>query len=101
MVAQPVTRHEPRPPRPLHRRRRQTREGGQLAIVAAPNGGVFVALFDTISFDSSHACIVRHSATGEPLWSIDFAGVSARDAAFGPDGLLYVLQGEEVRRYVP
>ena len=70
-------------------------------ILTAPNGGVFVAWSDGDNEDSSHGRITRHGASGELLWSIDPAGDTPRDAAVGPDGLLYVLQGDEVHRYDP
>lgn len=70
-------------------------------IVAAPNGGVFVLWSDGIHEDSVVGRIARHSASGETLWEIDPAGQFLVDAAFGPDGLLYVLQDQEVHRYAP
>ncbi len=69
-------------------------------ILAAPNGGVFFMWGDGKE-DDSHAGIARHGASGEVLWSIHPAGARARDAAFGPEELLYVLQGGEVHRYAP
>lgn len=70
-------------------------------IVAAPNGGVFVVWSDSINEDDVHDRVARYGANGEQLWAIDPASRYAVDAAFGPDGLLYVLQDQEVRRYVP
>lgn len=70
-------------------------------IVAAPDGGVFVAWMRFDGFDQSHARVARHGATGETLWSIEYAGEFAKDAAFGADNRLYLLQGDQVRRYEP
>lgn len=70
-------------------------------IVAAPNGGVFVGWSHGDGEDQGHGRLARYSAAGEVLWSIDPAGDYLHDAAFGPDDLLYVLQGQEVHRYVP
>jgi cysteine-rich repeat protein len=70
-------------------------------LVAAPDGGVFVAWTRFNGEDFPQAQVARHGATGETLWSINYAGEPAKDAAFGADNLLYLLQGDQVRRYEP
>jgi cysteine-rich repeat protein len=70
-------------------------------VVAAPGGGALVA-WDEGQEDIARTRVTRFNADGDTMWELQSDGQETpRDAALGPDDLLYVLEGREVRPYLP
>lgn len=69
-------------------------------LIAAPDGGVFIATAERKEGSMVRRRVARVDAEGQQIWATVSEGPAASDAVLAPDGLLYVL-AEDVFPYVP
>lgn len=70
-------------------------------VVAAPGGGALVVWGEGAE-DAVRTRVMRVNAHGDFLWDIaSNSDASPHDATLGPDALLYVIEGSQIRPYLP
>jgi hypothetical protein len=69
-------------------------------LVAALDGGVFVATAERQGWQVVRRRVARVDAEGHEMWTTVSEGSAAHDAVLGPDGLLHML-ADNVYPYVP